>query len=361
MTKNVFISYAREDQHYVLQLAHTLTEKGLQIWIDIDPSVIPPGASWQKRISDGIADCDALLAIQSESSLTRSYQCKGEWAHAYDLKKPIFPILIDADTSPHRSLTAMNAIHIPNPADSDDEKLNAIVESINTGEEIPKQYVTQSLFNRAKPQVFPGFYNQDKGSYGTLFDEASVIRTSSSSGYNFLTNYRTHFEDFAGRGGCLDIVLARPTENSFRHMAYWSAWRERDDIAYAYKRIRQHMLDNLTTVDDFLRDESWVRLRMVDRFMPTPITLLDPDATHGKILVGIYAFGQSAAIGRSIKKTTMRPGTMLTRYDSLGLYDHFYQIFDNIWADSSVVTADEIIALIEATPVEYDLSKPQWA
>ena len=46
MGESVFVSYARLDQDFVLQLAQALKEQGVSIWID--QWDIPLGANWNR-------------------------------------------------------------------------------------------------------------------------------------------------------------------------------------------------------------------------------------------------------------------------------------------------------------------------
>ncbi len=63
MGDSVFVSYARLDQDFVLQLAQALKEQGVSIWID--QWDIPVGANWNRSIDDAIRNSNKFLIVLS--------------------------------------------------------------------------------------------------------------------------------------------------------------------------------------------------------------------------------------------------------------------------------------------------------
>jgi hypothetical protein len=54
----VFISYAREDRPFVVQLQAALVAQGREVWVDL--SDIPPSAKWLEQANAGIEGAVAL-------------------------------------------------------------------------------------------------------------------------------------------------------------------------------------------------------------------------------------------------------------------------------------------------------------
>lgn len=89
-TPQVFISYSRKDEEFVLPLARRLSDKGVQIWIDVDS--IPIGVKWDNAIQQGLAVCSVMTLIISPNSV-HSRNVEDEWQYFRDRDKPIIPIL----------------------------------------------------------------------------------------------------------------------------------------------------------------------------------------------------------------------------------------------------------------------------
>ncbi len=86
----LFISYAREDAEFALQLAKDLRDAGVAIWIDqLD---IPLGARWDDVVQLALNECAGLLIILSPSSVS-SENVKDEIAVALNKRKRIVPVL----------------------------------------------------------------------------------------------------------------------------------------------------------------------------------------------------------------------------------------------------------------------------
>lgn len=89
----IFISYSRQDQAYVRKLNDAFKENGLSVWLD---ERIDYGAAWQKAIADHLRACGVFVRVMTPRSLDSHWvQC--ELAFALDLKKPIFPLLLEGE------------------------------------------------------------------------------------------------------------------------------------------------------------------------------------------------------------------------------------------------------------------------
>ncbi|MGJ3245045.1 MAG: GUN4 domain-containing protein [Elainellaceae cyanobacterium] len=87
----IFISYSRQDQAYVGRLAQALQEHRLPIWLD---DRIDYGTTWPRVIQDHLEKCQVFLLVMSPRS-ENSHWVQCELSLALELKKPIFPLLLD--------------------------------------------------------------------------------------------------------------------------------------------------------------------------------------------------------------------------------------------------------------------------
>lgn len=88
----IFVSYARKDSDYVHNLAQELRRIGLDIWIDQD---IEPGTNWDDAIQDALDDCDMMLLITTESSMSSEYVTH-EWSYFMGAGKSVYPFIPQA-------------------------------------------------------------------------------------------------------------------------------------------------------------------------------------------------------------------------------------------------------------------------
>ena len=91
--RSIFISYSRQDQAYVQKLISTFEEKGLSVWLD---ERIDYGTAWQKVIEDHLRACQVFVLVMTPRSL-ESHWVQCELSLALELKKPIFPLLLEGE------------------------------------------------------------------------------------------------------------------------------------------------------------------------------------------------------------------------------------------------------------------------
>lgn len=89
----IFISYSRQDQAYVRKLISAFEEKGLSAWLD---ERIDYGAAWQKVIEDHLRACQVFVLVMTPRSF-ESHWVQCELSLALELKKPIFPLLLEGE------------------------------------------------------------------------------------------------------------------------------------------------------------------------------------------------------------------------------------------------------------------------
>ncbi len=94
---DVFISYSRTDHAFVAELARTLGDRGLKVWVDLEGLLA--GEEFLPRILSAIEGADAIVFVLSPDSIASPY-CLRELEHAALHRKRILPLLRrDVDTA----------------------------------------------------------------------------------------------------------------------------------------------------------------------------------------------------------------------------------------------------------------------
>jgi len=124
VSRQIFISYAREDQDFVLKLATDLRERGIRVWVD--QWEISAGEDWDKAIDDALRRLPYFLIVLSPASID-SREVRGELRTALDLDKHIIPLIYQSCNIP-RQLRTIQYIDF---SDCDyNEALSALVKAL---------------------------------------------------------------------------------------------------------------------------------------------------------------------------------------------------------------------------------------
>lgn len=102
----LFMSYARVDKPYCVQMVETLDVH--EIWYD---QRIYAGQDWWKEILQRLDWCEGFIYLLSPDSVTSEY-CQREYELARSSGRPIFPILIRGNTALPDSLAGLNFIDV---------------------------------------------------------------------------------------------------------------------------------------------------------------------------------------------------------------------------------------------------------
>jgi uncharacterized membrane protein len=95
----VFISYSRADQEFVLKLAKDMRQRGVDLWLDqLD---LKPGGRWDDQIQAALQKCTYLLVVLSPTSV-KSQNVKDEIGFAIDEGDTVIPILYQPTAVPLR-------------------------------------------------------------------------------------------------------------------------------------------------------------------------------------------------------------------------------------------------------------------
>ena len=89
MTK-IFISHSSKDTEFAKQLAHALTEIGIDVWIDV--TSIRAGKRWNDEIQAGLTACDAMIVVITPEAMA-SENVGDEWLYYLRRGKPLFTVL----------------------------------------------------------------------------------------------------------------------------------------------------------------------------------------------------------------------------------------------------------------------------
>jgi hypothetical protein len=89
----IFISYSHKDKTYAHKLHRHLLDHGFDAWID---DRIDYGTHWSDEIEKNLRECSAFILVMSPSS-QKSDWVQNELAFARELKKSIFPLLLEGN------------------------------------------------------------------------------------------------------------------------------------------------------------------------------------------------------------------------------------------------------------------------
>jgi hypothetical protein len=88
--RSAFVSYAREDESFALQLAADLKTKGANVWLD--QSDIRPGQQWAHEVHQALSTCSEVLVILSPPAM-ESVHVRNEFGYALERSKRVIPVL----------------------------------------------------------------------------------------------------------------------------------------------------------------------------------------------------------------------------------------------------------------------------
>jgi hypothetical protein len=100
----IFVSYARVDRPYCIQIAEVLDFH--EVWYD---QKLAGGKQWWKEIQRRIEWCEGLIYLMSSESLASDY-CRKEFENALALGKHIFPVLIDKEAQVPEDISELQYI-----------------------------------------------------------------------------------------------------------------------------------------------------------------------------------------------------------------------------------------------------------
>lgn len=87
---SIFVSYSRKDEVFARRLAASLSDMGMDVWIDVDD--IPVGKKWSSAIQHGLDRADLMILVISPDSMA-SQNVEDEWQYFLDTGKQVVPVL----------------------------------------------------------------------------------------------------------------------------------------------------------------------------------------------------------------------------------------------------------------------------
>lgn len=90
MAQHIFISYAHEDNHFVLKLARDLRQQGLPVWLDQWETL--PDTDWDRALERAIRASRSFLIVLSPAAVN-SWVVRDQFVVAFETGKTIVPVL----------------------------------------------------------------------------------------------------------------------------------------------------------------------------------------------------------------------------------------------------------------------------
>jgi hypothetical protein len=96
MEQYVFVSYARDDRHFVGRLVQDLRARGIAVWQDVEQ--LAPGDNWERSLRDALLKASAVLFVANARNNASNWVV-GELKALQARSIPVFPILPDERAS----------------------------------------------------------------------------------------------------------------------------------------------------------------------------------------------------------------------------------------------------------------------
>jgi TIR domain len=132
---NVFISHSADDRALAQRLATSLKEAGMKVWFDTQ---IKPGENIRERISEALAEADAMVMLVTKSWLASPFMSSDlEYALGHEeFKGRLFSVIADPRVHESRSEIPWILKRFPvfrfSGADPDEESVGEITRALAT-------------------------------------------------------------------------------------------------------------------------------------------------------------------------------------------------------------------------------------
>jgi WD40 repeat protein len=126
----VFLSYSRKDSDFANWLRFRLQEREIDVFQDVEDTLA--GEDWWRRLQELISQADTIIFVLSPNSVASTI-CRREVAHALQLNKRVFPVVI---TDINWALAPDGLIKLHglffNETSSKEEALTRLVQALET-------------------------------------------------------------------------------------------------------------------------------------------------------------------------------------------------------------------------------------
>ncbi len=126
MSRNVFLSYSRQDAEMAAWVRATLTKFGHQCWMD---ERLEGGDEWWQSILQAIQWCDVYIPLLSPNFVT-SEACQLELTYAIELQRPLVPTHVAGELGKRGFVPAVSERQWIDLRQADGDAEGAIVRSV---------------------------------------------------------------------------------------------------------------------------------------------------------------------------------------------------------------------------------------
>jgi 16S rRNA G1207 methylase RsmC len=109
MSLNIFVSYSTRDLEQVSALQAELSSTPIKVYVAQDS--MPPGVDINQAIKETISQADAFVLVWSKNARDSEWVLQ-ELGQAVALRKPILPIVLDADVKLPLSISSLKYISV---------------------------------------------------------------------------------------------------------------------------------------------------------------------------------------------------------------------------------------------------------
>ena len=88
--RQIFVSYARDDEAFVTRMVDDLTRSGARVWLDIRDA--RPGRHWGRSIEQALSDSSMMIVVLSPHALQTAH-VSVEWQAYLEAYRPVIPVL----------------------------------------------------------------------------------------------------------------------------------------------------------------------------------------------------------------------------------------------------------------------------
>lgn len=90
VSRQIFVSYAQDDEAFVRRLVDDLSQSGANVWLDIRNA--RPGRHWTRSIEQALGQSGMMIVVLSPSALDTEHVMI-EWQAYLEAYRPVIPIL----------------------------------------------------------------------------------------------------------------------------------------------------------------------------------------------------------------------------------------------------------------------------
>ena len=224
----LFVSYARVDRPYCIQIVETLDTHDL--WYD---QRLEAGKNWWKEILRRLDWCDGFIYLLSPDSVKSTY-CQKEFALARDIGRYIFPVLIEPGTEIPEELKELQYVDFTKGLTA--EAVASLLTSIH------KADVEKPLATKSKDKIKPGTVQAPSVNPATVIHSATKAMSESQFDQAVFLLKQAQAAGYESRFINIDAVLAEAEAGLQRQSYLREADREYRQILALVELDRTHKL-----------------------------------------------------------------------------------------------------------------------